>query len=120
MTLGRRARDRILRIVFFVFSWFCMAFMLVALVALTGLTHVLSEERDVELPLATQCAFSTVFLCLFGVLVLAALVKEPFMVSGPMSLVANSVLLLVATWLFAVSVWAFILAFHDIGFRLGG
>ena len=120
MPLERSTRNRILRIMFFASAWSCMAFMLVALVALAGLTHLFSRKWDLELPLGSLLLSHIVFLCLFGLLVLTALVKEPFIVSDHISLVVNSVLLLVAAWLFAVSVLAFIVVFQDTGFTLGG
>ena len=120
MPLERSTRNRILRIMFFASAWSCMAFMLVALVALAGLTHLFSRKWDLELPLGSLLLSHIVFLCLFGLLVLTALVKEPFMVSNHMSLVVNSVLLLVAAFLLAVSVLAFIHAFGAVDSAIGG
>ena len=118
--IEKSTRNRILRNVFFAIAWLCMLAMWGALASLAMLARGAAERWDMMLPAATLVVSHPAFLCSFGLLVLAALLKEPFMGSGRASFVTNSVCLLVVAWVFVLSVWALAAGFADIGDGLGG
>jgi len=78
------------------------------------------ERWDMPVSGAPLLVSHPVFLCFFGLLVLAALLKEPFMGSDRVSSLTNSVWLLVVAWVYVISVWALAAGFADMGDGLGG
>ena len=118
--IEKSTRNRILRNVFFVGAWCCMLAMWGALASLAMLVRWAAERWDMMLPAATLLVSHPVFLCFFGLLVLAALIKEPFMASDRMSFLTNSVWLLVVAWVFVLSVWSLFACCTNIDHGIGG